>query len=48
MSRYVVDKDFNLRKVTHSLGGVLMTSLKWLIATVSLAAFYYIFFSFLI
>ncbi len=48
MSRYVVDKDFNLRKVTHSVGGVLMTSLKWLIATVSLAAFYYIFFSFLI
>ena len=48
MSRYEVDKDFNLKKVTHSVGGMLVTSLKWLIATVSLAAFYYVFFSFLI
>ena len=43
MSRYEVDKDFNLKKVTHSVGGMLVTSLKWLIATVSLAAFYYVF-----
>ena len=39
MSRYEADKDFNLKKVTHSVGGMLVTSLKWLIATVSLAAF---------
>ena len=48
MSKYVVDKDFNLRKVTNSVGGILMTSLKWLIATLSMAAFYYLCFSLLI
>lgn len=48
MSKYEVDKDFNLKKVTHSVGGILMTSLKWLVATVSLAAFYYLCFSMLI
>ena len=45
MSHYEFDKDFNLRKVTHSVGGMVWTAAKWLIATVSLAAFYYIIFS---
>ena len=48
MSRYVFDKDFKLRKVTNSVRGILMTSLKWLIATLSMAAFYYLCFSLLI
>ena len=45
-NRYEFDKDFNLRKVTHSVWGMVRTTLKWLVATVSLAAFYYLVFSF--
>ncbi len=45
-TRYEFDKDFNFRKVTHSVWGMVRTTLKWLVATVSLAAFYYIVFSF--
>ena len=47
-SRYVFDKDFNLKKVTHTVTGVLWTCLKWVVATASLAAFYYLVFSFVI
>ena len=47
-TRYEFDKDFNFRKVTHSVWGMVRTTLKWLVATVSLAAFYYIVFSFLL
>ena len=45
-TRYEFDKDFNFRKVTHSVWGMVRTTLKWLVATVSLGAFYYIVFSF--
>ena len=45
-TRYEFDKDFNFRKVTHSVWGMVRTTLKWLVATVSLAAFYYIVCSF--
>ena len=45
-TRHEFDKDFNFRKVTHSVWGMVRTTLKWLVATVSLAAFYYIVFSF--
>ena len=45
-TRYEFDKDFNFRKVTHSVWGMVRTTLKWLVATVSLAAVYYIVFSF--
>lgn len=45
MARYILDKDFNLLKVTRSVSGVLWTCAKWVIATVSLAAFYYLIFS---
>lgn len=45
MVRYILDKDFNLLKVTRSLSGVLWTCAKWVIATASLAAFYYLIFS---
>lgn len=44
-NRFEFDKDFNLKNVTSSLGGILWTSAKWIIATVSLAAFYYLLFS---
>lgn len=47
-NRYIFDKDFNLRKVTHSVWGILWTCSKWIIATASLAAFYYVIFSFVI
>lgn len=47
-SRYVFDKDFNLKKVTHTVTGVLWTCLKWVVATASLAAFYYLVFSFVV
>lgn len=47
-SRYILDKDFRLRKVTRTVRGVLWTGLKWVIATASLAAFYYLIFSFVI
>ena len=47
-SRYILDKDFNLKKVTHTVTGVLWTCVKWFIATASLAAFYYLIFSFVI
>ena len=43
-SKYVVDKDFSLRKVTHSVWEILWSCAKWVIATASLAAFYYLFF----
>ncbi|MGM9737319.1 MAG: M23 family metallopeptidase [Candidatus Cryptobacteroides sp.] len=45
-NRYEVDKDFNLKNVTHSVGGMVLTAVKWLVATLSLAAFYYLVFSF--
>lgn len=45
MVRYILDKDFNLLKVTRSVPGVLWTCAKWVIATASLAAFYYLIFS---
>lgn len=45
MARYILDKDFNLLKVTRSVSGVLWTCAKWVIATASLAAFYYLIFS---
>lgn len=45
MVRYILDKDFNLLKVTRSLSGILWTCAKWVIATASLAAFYYLIFS---
>lgn len=45
MVRYILDKDFNLLKVTRSVSGVLWTCAKWVIATASLAAFYYLIFS---
>ena len=45
-NRYEFDKDFNLKNVTHSVGGMLITAAKWLVATISLAAFYYVVFSF--
>ena len=45
-NRYIFDKDFNFKKVTNSVWGILWTSLKWIVATVSLAAFYYLVFSF--
>lgn len=44
-NQYIFDKDFNLKKVTHSVSGVLLTCTKWIIATVSLAVFYYVLFS---
>jgi len=44
MARYILDKDFNLLKVTRSVSGVLWTCAKWVIATASLAAFYYLIF----
>lgn len=47
-NRYEFDRDFNLRRVTHSVGSIIMTCLKWVIATASLAALYYIIFSLLI
>ena len=47
-NRYILDKDFRLRKVTRTVRGVLWTCLKWGIATASLAAFYYLIFSFFI
>ncbi len=45
MARYILDKDFNLLKVTRSVSGVLWTCAKWVITTASLAAFYYLIFS---
>lgn len=48
MVRYILDKDFNLLKVTRSLSGILWTCAKWVIATASLAAFYYLMFSLVI
>ena len=45
---YEFDKYFNLRKATRSVKDVVVTVLKWGIATVSLAAFYYVIFSFFI
>ena len=48
MVRYILDKDFNLLKVTRSVSGVLWTCAKWVIATASLAAFYYLIFSLVI
>ena len=48
MARYVLDKDFNLLKVTRSVSGILWTCAKWIIATASLAAFYYLIFSLVI
>lgn len=48
MVRYILDKDFNLLKVTRSLSGILWTCAKWVIATASLAAFYYLIFSLII
>lgn len=48
MARYILDKDFNLLKVTRSVSGVLWTCAKWVIATASLAAFYYLIFSLII
>lgn len=45
MVRYILDKDFNLLKVTRSVSGVLWTCAKWVIATASLAAFDYLIFS---
>lgn len=45
MVRYILDKDFNLLKVTRSVSSVLWTCAKWVIATASLAAFYYLIFS---
>lgn len=45
MARYILDKDFNLLKVTRSVSGILWTCAKWVIATASLAAFYYLIFS---
>lgn len=45
MARYILDKDFNLLKVTRSVSGVLWTCAKWVIAMASLAAFYYLIFS---
>ena len=47
-NQYTFDKDFNLRRVTHSVRGMLWTCTKWIITTASLAAFYYILFSFFI
>ncbi len=47
-NRYMFDKDFNLRKVTHSVWSILWTCSKWIIATASMAAFYYVIFSFVI
>ena len=47
-SKYVVDKDFSLRKVTHSVWEILWSCAKWVIATASLAAFYYLIFSLVI
>lgn len=44
MNKYVLDKDFNLKKVTRSVWGILWTCLKWIVATVSLAAFSYLIF----
>lgn len=48
MVRYILDKDFNLLKVTRSLSSILWTCAKWVIATASLAAFYYLIFSLVI
>lgn len=48
MNKYVLDKDFNLKKVTRSVWGILWTCLKWIVATVSLAAFSYLIFSFVL
>ena len=48
MNKYVFDKDFNLKKVTRSVWGILWTCLKWIVATVSLAAFSYLIFSFVL
>lgn len=48
MVRYILDKDFNLLKVTRSLSCILWTCAKWVIATASLAAFYYLIFSLVI
>lgn len=48
MARYILDKDFNILKVTRSVSGVLWTCAKWVIATASLAAFYYLIFSLVI
>ncbi len=47
-NRYIFDRDFNLRKVTHSIWEVLWTCVKWVIATASLASFCYLIFSFVI
>lgn len=47
-SQYIFDKDFNLRKVTHSVRSILWTCVKWVVATTSLAAFYYVLFSLII
>lgn len=47
-NKYVVDKDFSLRKVTHSVWEILWSCTKWVIATASLAAFYYLIFSLVI
>lgn len=41
-NRYILDKDFSLRKVTRSIWGVVWTCVKWFVMTVSLAALAYI------
>lgn len=47
-NRYVFDKDFSLRRVTHSVWEILWTCTKWVVATASLAACYYVVFSLVI
>jgi len=47
-TRYTVDKDLRLRRVTRSVRDVALSCLKWLVATVSLAALYYMVSSFFI
>lgn len=42
---YLFDKDFNVRKVTHSVWSILWKVFKWVVATFSLAAIYYILFA---
>lgn len=44
-TRFTVDKDFNLKRVTGSAGEILWTMLKWFMVTASLAVVYYIIFA---
>lgn len=39
---YVIDKDFGLRKATRSIRHIVLNVAKWLVATASLAALYYV------